>query len=127
MTPVTRSTALRVLSTFLEMTSWTGAEAEKIPGDLSNSPYMALILARAVSLEELRDSLWAAGINASGLSDAGSLRAAQELGAMKDKDLLLNTAIELVDFQYLEDAVQNRTLQWLNKVAVGRPAVIVHL
>ncbi len=46
---------------------------------------------------------------------------------MKDKDLLLNTAMELVDFQYLEDAVQNRTLQWLNDLATARPAVVMHL
>ena len=125
--PVTRPTALRVLSTFLEMTSWTGTDVERTPRDLSGSPYMALILARAVGLEELRDSLWSAGINPSGMSDVGSLRTAQDLGAMKDKDLLLNTAIELIDFQYLEDAVQNRTLQWLNKVAEGRPSVVLHL
>jgi neurofibromin 1 len=88
---------------------------------------MALILARTASIEELRDSLWAAGINPSGLSDIESLRAAQDLSEMKDKDLLLNTAIELVDFQYLEDAVQNRTLLWLNEVAGRRPAVVMHL
>ncbi|KAH8888166.1 hypothetical protein GQ53DRAFT_871677 [Thozetella sp. PMI_491] len=123
----TKATALRVLSTFLEMTNWTGSDVEKTPRDLSGSPYMALILARAVSLDELRDCLWSAGINPSGVSDVGSLRAAQDIGAMKDKDLLLNTAIELVDFQYLEDAVQNRTLQWLSEIAVGRPSVVLHL
>lgn len=32
-----------------------------------------------------------------------------------------------MDFRYLEDAVQNRTLQWLNEVAIARPAVIIHL
>jgi neurofibromin 1 len=136
---VTKATALRVLSTFLEMTSCTttspsasvSATTDKNPRDLSSSsPYMALILARTVSVEELRDNLWSAGINPSGLSDISSsnrLRNAQDLVHMKDKDLLLNTAIELVDFQYLEDPVQNRTLQWLNVIVTGRPAVIMHL
>ncbi|KAK3343967.1 hypothetical protein B0T25DRAFT_584814 [Lasiosphaeria hispida] len=126
---VTKATALRVVSTFLEMTSWTPAPAaDKTIRDLAASPYLALILARAASLEELRDSLWAGGINPSGVVDiAGARAASQDLGAMKDKDLLLNTAIELVDFQYLEDAVQNRTLQWLNEVAAGRPTVVMHL
>jgi neurofibromin 1 len=61
------------------------------------------------------------------MSDPAALRAEQDLAQLKDKDLLLNTAIELVDFQYLEDAVQNRSLQWLNRVALARPGVAMHL
>ncbi|KAL2265612.1 hypothetical protein VTJ83DRAFT_6712 [Remersonia thermophila] len=133
---VTRTTALRVLSTFLELNipptgsgggrilrgggggnaagDGSGPGAERDVRDLTASPYMALILARCASTEELREHLWAAGIN-------------QDLSRLKDKDLLLNTAIELVDFQYLEDAVQNRSLQWLNRIAVARPGVVLHL
>jgi neurofibromin 1 len=124
---VTKATAFRVLLAFLEMTSSNLSIPEKNLRDLASSPYMTLILGRTNSLEELRDGLWSVGINPSGLADVGSLRVAQELGSMKDKDLLLNTAIELVDFQYLEDAVQNRNLQWLNEVALARPGVILHL
>ena len=182
---VTKGTALRVLSTFLEMSTGINGAAGTPPGvgggglngggggegskslrELSSSPYMALILARTVSVDELRDSLWSVGINPSGLLSptsatvpvtaasvagtvtgipggastsvkgiAGSVddgvgglrRAGQDLAAMKDKDLLLNTAIELIDFQYLDDAVQNRTLQWLNEIAVSRPTVVMHL
>lgn len=151
---VTKVTALRVLSTFLEMTTApttatagpTAAAASpsssssngnatastetdgKTVRNLSSSPYMALILARTVSLDELRENLWSAGINPSGLSDINGIRrATQDLRLLRDKDLLLNTAIELVDFQYLEDAVQNRTLQWLNDIVHGRPSVIMHL
>ncbi|KAK0635111.1 hypothetical protein B0T17DRAFT_515391 [Bombardia bombarda] len=129
---ITKATALRVLSTFLEMTTASASDgasatADRTIRDLAASPYMALILARTVSIDELRDSLWLAGINPSELSNMGSLRAAEDLKQLKDKDLLLNTAIELVDFQYLEDAVQNRTLQWLNEIARGRPAVVLHL
>lgn len=123
---ITRATALRVLSTFLEMT--TGASnSEQHTRDLSSSPYMALILARIVSTEELKDVLWQAGINPDILPDVSQPRPAQDLTAMKDKDLLLNTAIELVDFQYLEDAVQSRSLQWLEELATVRPAVVMHL
>ncbi|KAL2018057.1 hypothetical protein VTK56DRAFT_1323 [Thermocarpiscus australiensis] len=137
---VTKATALRVLSTFLEMTTSRPAAGAEAAGtaatssgsdrdlrDLAASPYMALILARTASVEELREHLWTAGINPSGLADPGTLRAAQDLAQLKDKDLLLNTAIELVDFQYLEDAVQNRSLQWLNRIALGRPGVVMHL
>ncbi|KAK3683544.1 hypothetical protein B0T22DRAFT_468139 [Podospora appendiculata] len=136
---VTKATALRVLSTFLEMTtSSSDTDPRGVVRDLSASPYMALISARTVSVDELRDSLWSAGINPSGIADVGiggsgngnSLRATmspQDLMRMGDKDLLLNTAIELVDFQYLEDAVQMRTLKWLNLIMLGRPAVVLHL
>ncbi|AEO71616.1 uncharacterized protein THITE_2124231 [Thermothielavioides terrestris NRRL 8126] len=137
---VTRPTALRVLCTFLEMTTpkkssdsnataGAAAVAERDIRDLVTSPYMSLILARTTSADELREHLWAAGINVSpaGLLDPGALRAEQDLAQLKDKDLLLNTAIELVDFQYLDDAVQNRSLQWLNRIALGRPAVVMHL
>lgn len=194
---VTKATALRVLSTFLEMSTGVngssaatppgagggslnggGADSSKSIRELSSSPYMALILARTVSVDELRDSLWSVGINPSGLLSptsatapvavavaaagavagavaggipvaasggasksakggirggnipdgvSGLRRGGQDLAVMKDKDLLLNTAIELIDFQYLDDAVQNRTLQWLNEIAVARPTVVMHL
>ena len=144
---VTKTTALRVLCTFLEMTTPSAgggggksSSSDPVPGaepgtakrdihDLEASPYMALILARTGSAEELREHLWAAGINvsAAGLPDPATLRAEQDLARLKDKDLLLNTAIELVDFQYLEDAVQHRSLLWLNRIAMGRPGVVMHL
>ncbi|KAJ4307090.1 Ras GTPase activating protein ira2 [Collariella sp. IMI 366227] len=119
---VTKGTALRVLATFLEMTApapttptTTPSTKPTIPLTHHNHhpraqhlrpphiPYMALILARTASAEELREHLWAAGLNisASSLSDPATLRAEQDLAQFKDKDLLLNTAIELVDFQYL--------------------------
>jgi neurofibromin 1 len=123
---VTKGTALRVLSTFLDMTS-RPSEAATIPRDLQSSPYMSLILARTITLEELRDTLWFAGITPGLLPDTGNLRSTESIAATDDKDLLLNTAMELVDFRYLEDAVQNRTLQWLSEVAIARPAVIMHL
>ncbi|KAL2257760.1 hypothetical protein VTK26DRAFT_9213 [Humicola hyalothermophila] len=169
---VTRPTALRVLSAFLELTTGSsssnnnGSNSNNAKGkesgssgggggggggagvtnrdmrDLARSPYMALMLARTTSAEELREHLWTAGINvvvnAAEMGDDGSAeqapggrdmwaRSMQDLAQLKDKDLLLNTAIELVDFQYLEDAVQNRSLQWLNQVALGRPAVVMRL
>lgn len=123
---ITKATALRVLSTFLEMTSWT-SDNDAATRNFASSPYMALILARTVSPEELRDSLWLAGINPGVLSDAAHSRSTRGLATTKDKDLLLNTAIELVDFRYLEDAVQNKSLEWLNEVATARPAIVMHL
>ncbi|EJT70411.1 hypothetical protein GGTG_11435 [Gaeumannomyces tritici R3-111a-1] len=124
---VTKSTALRVLSTFLEMTSWRPSLAERAAGDVLRSPYMALTLARAASREEVKDSFWVAGVNPTGLDRSASIRNVRDVATMKDKDLLLNTAIELVDFQYLEDAIQNRTLRWLNELAVERTGVIARL
>ncbi|KAK3397174.1 putative RasGAP group protein [Sordaria brevicollis] len=189
---ITKATALRVLSTFLEMTTWravstavtnagpgglmspTSVPSLKTMTELAASPYMALILARTLELDEIRNSLWSVGINvnpnslapvasvtASGTAAGGAAapggdplagsdatsnastdataadaevfhrydisRKESDLNYIKDQDLLLNTAIELVDFQYLEDAVQNRTLMWLNVIATGRPSVIMKL
>jgi neurofibromin 1 len=114
---VTRSTAMRVLAAFLVMAGT----------DMLSSPYMALMLARAAGVDELRDGLWSAGINPAVSEGASGVRSLQALGSIKDKDLLLNTTIELVDFQYLEDTVQHRSLRWLDELAVARPAVILHL
>jgi neurofibromin 1 len=50
-----------------------------------------------------------------------------DLHIVKDKELLLNAAISIVDFKYLEDTVQNRGLLWLNRIAARRPTVILHL
>lgn len=124
---MTKATALRVLSTFLEMTTSSTFDAEKLPRDVVTSPYLALIQARAVDPDELKDALYLSGLHPSNVASLGRIRNLHDFSSMKDKDLLLNTAIELVDFQYLEDAVQNRTLLWLNELATGRPAVILHL
>lgn len=126
---VTKGAALRVLATFLDMTGWPSSQtAEKRLADVAASPYMALILARAVGDEELKESLWLAGIShPPPPSRMRRRRDVLDLDAMKDKDLLLNTSIELIDFQYLEDAVQKSLLQWLDDLAVQRPMVIAHL
>ncbi len=124
---MTKSTALRVLSTFLGLTSWAPSERELRTEDISGSPYLALILARVCSAEELKDSLWHVGISAASLPSLSQVHSMQNMAAMKEKDLLLNTAMELVDFQFLEDALQNRTLVWLNDLAREKPNVILHL
>ncbi|KAF3766021.1 hypothetical protein M406DRAFT_256777 [Cryphonectria parasitica EP155] len=129
---MTKTTALHVLATFLEMTTLPASTPD---GDTPStrhlkevpySPYLSLILSRAVAPEELREALWQAGItpptSPSGVQKARSM---ERLSSVQDKDLLLNTAIELVDFQFLEDAVQSRLLHWLNELAIGRPGVIM--
>lgn len=132
---LTKATALHVLATFLDMTTLPAATPNGGPAaprhlkDVPYSPYLSLILARAVAPDELRDALWLAGINppTNPASVQKLFRSMERLGAVMDKDILLNTAIELVDFQFLEDAVQNRLLAWLNELAEGRPAVVMHL
>ncbi|KAJ4257305.1 Ras GTPase activating protein ira2 [Fusarium falciforme] len=124
---MTRQTTMRVLSSFLEMTS-AGDDDEEDAAELAQeSPYLNLLLARAVGHEELKDSMWAAGINADEIGRTVGSRGLHDIGAMPDDKLLLITAIELVDFQYLEDTVQSRSLSWLNELATARPGVIVNL
>ncbi|KKY30300.1 putative ras gtpase activator [Diaporthe ampelina] len=131
---MTKSTALHVLATFLDMTGTAGspndgaeASSKKLK-DVPYSPYLSLILSRVVTPDELKDTLWLAGIKPpSSMAGVQKARTPEKLSTVKDKDLLLNSAIELIDFAYLEDAVQSRTLQWMNELASGRPNVIVHL
>lgn len=125
---MTKATALRVLSAFMEMTTTSSSfDAEKLPREIITSPYLTLIQARAVEPDELKDALYLSGLPPSSMASLGRARSLRDLAPLKDKDLLLNTAIELVDFQYLEDGVQSRTLLWLNELATGRPTVAVHL
>lgn len=125
---MTRQTTMRVLSSFLEMTSAGDDDDEEDTAELAQeSPYLNLLLARAVGHDELKDSMWAAGINADEIGRTVGSRGLHDIGTMPDDKLLLITAIELVDFQYLEDTVQSRSLSWLNELATARPGVIVNL
>ncbi|KAI0182148.1 GTPase [Hypoxylon sp. FL1284] len=127
--PSTKVPALRILSTFLEMTTDSSASssARSFSAEFYASPYLALIQARAVTPEDLKECLWSAGINPLGVANIGSNRSLSDVGGMKDKDLLLNTAMELVDFQVLDETIQANTLRWLNELALGRPTVVLHL
>lgn len=125
---MTKTSSLHVLSTLLEMTTDANPKApELLPRGFHESPYLALIQARAVTPEELTECLWSAGISPVGVANLTPKRRMTELAAVKDMEILLNLCIEMVDFEYLEDAAQNYTLIWLNEVAKERPAVIAHL
>lgn len=123
----TRPTAMRVLSSFLEMTTWVSAtETNGSIRAISSSPYLALIRARAVGPDELKDSLWLAGIDPDE-TNVFSQRNHHDVDTFKDDELLLITAMEMVDFQDLEDTVQTHSLHWLSELAKARPAVMLHL
>jgi neurofibromin 1 len=126
--PVTKATTMRVLSSFLEITSSSMPEGSKFPRDVSCLPYLGLLMARARTPEEAKDHLWLVGVSPA-IEDISSeqVMGMVDLNLVKDKELLLNAAIGIVDFRYLEDAVQNRNLQWLNYVAAKRATVILHL
>ncbi|KFY44765.1 hypothetical protein V495_03267 [Pseudogymnoascus sp. VKM F-4514 (FW-929)] len=124
---VTKATTVKVLSTFLEIASSSALGGRRFPDDLSCLPYLGLVMSRALTTEEAKGNLWLAGINGDKSSTPEDVLAMINLDTIKDKELLLNTAISLVDFRYLEDSVQNRGLIWMNKVAIIRPTVILHL
>lgn len=125
---VTKAAATRVVSTFLEISSASSGSAAEYPRDLTVYPYLGLLLSRATSIEECRDNLWVAGwVAADDEVTLESLLNLVDVGMIKDKELLLNAAISIVDFQYLVDTIQNRGLFWLNTIAIKRPPVILHL
>jgi neurofibromin 1 len=124
---VTKATAVRVLSTFLEAASTNTAGGVRFPADLSYVPYLGALMSRAMTPSEAQQN-WTANKTAMGDTlTSGEVINLIDLTIIKDKELLLNVAIGVVDFRYLEESVQNRGLLWLNKVALKRPTVILHL
>jgi neurofibromin 1 len=124
---VTKNATIRVLSTFLEITSSSAHEGSRFPEDLSCLPYLNLVMSRVLTPEDAKSTLWLAGVGPNGYNSPEDVLGMIDLGSIKDKELLLNAAISIVDFRYLEDTVQNRELIWLNKIAIKRPTVILHL
>ena len=122
---ITRASALRILSSFLEMTTWT-SQATMSNDPRRSSPYFALLLARANGLDELKENLWLAEIGMTE-DDSSAFRAGQDIESIDDDSLVLMSAIELVDFKHLDHFVQSRTLRWLNRLATARPNVIKEL
>lgn len=125
---VTKGTATRVLSSFLQTTCSTMPEGMKFPEDVSCLPYLGLLLSRAVDAKEFKDYFWIAGISVPpGYLSPKETSDLVDISLIKDKELLLNLAIGIIDFRYLEDTVQNRNLSWLRKIASKRPTVVLHL
>ena len=126
---VTRATAVRVLTTFLEITSSSTPSGLTFPRDLTCMPYLGILLSRAMTPDEVNENLWIAGWAPieDKLTSIEVYRMISEDVSVKDKELLLNLAIGIVDFHYLEESVQNRGLSWLNRVAIKRPNVVLHL
>jgi neurofibromin 1 len=112
----------------LDMTSSPSTDQDLSSHDGFKSPYMSLLLARLTQDDEIKDNLWFTGATPKiSISAMAAARDTKNVSSLKDKDLLLNTAIELVDFQYLEDSLQNSTLKWLKDLSSARPTVIMHL
>ena len=124
----TRRTATHVLSSFLEMTTWSPLSMVATQTAMHSSPYFALILSRNDRLDEVKQHLWSVGVEVD-LEELSSVSSRDQLDlkVIKDRDLVLCSCIELVDFQYLEDTIQAQTLVWLNRLAAVRPAVVKQL
>ncbi|KAH8677702.1 GTPase-activator protein for ras-like GTPase [Xylariales sp. PMI_506] len=124
---VTKSTALRVLSTFLEITNASSVGTEHISKEVLASPYLGLIRCRAAGSDELKDTLWLSGLNPASLSGLTDKEALESISFIEDKPMLLSTVLSLVDFEHLQDSVQDRLLKLLNGLAIGWPGVFLHV
>ena len=126
---VTKTTAIRVLSTFLTTVTANSSPRPNPTTDATCLPYLGLLMSLALTAEEAKDVLWLAGVTNSPDENVSVDEAMRfiEVDTVKDKELLLVAAIGVVDFHYLEDTVQNRKLRWLNKMATQRPTVVLHL
>ncbi|TGJ85449.1 hypothetical protein E0Z10_g3290 [Xylaria hypoxylon] len=127
--PITKPSTLRVVSTFLELT--TSFFSAKTPntssGIFHQSPYMTLLQSRVINSERIKECLWSAGFNPASVANLTLDRSIRHTEQIRDKDLLLHTAIQLVDFRNLEDDIQTHMLIWLDDLAIERPAVILPL
>lgn len=124
----TRSTAMHVLSSFLEMSiSSDDASSGNRGASFQGLPYLALLLARGMRNADSMDRLWRPDLGAGGVSAMLGDKGLQDVKSMKDSDLFLISAIELVDFHCLEDCTQARTLHRLNELATTRPGVFTKL
>ncbi|RKF61885.1 Neurofibromin [Erysiphe neolycopersici] len=125
---VTRPTALRIIRKFLEVTNLSVIDESKAIRDQACMPYLCILLSRAITTEEAKETIWLAGCSKSEeLYNHFEISDIINFDLVKDKELLLNASISIVDFDYLEDVVRNRCMIWLNKIAIKRPAVILHL
>jgi neurofibromin 1 len=122
----TRSTSLKVLKTFLEITSASGVEGNAFPDDMTCLPYLYLTVFRVTTSEEARSILWVSGIKTEASLPA-NLSSLVDLNAIKDKELLLTAAIGLIDFTYMPESARAHYLNSLNELVEARPAVMFHL
>ncbi|KAG5954004.1 hypothetical protein E4U53_002877 [Claviceps sorghi] len=125
---VTRATTIQVLLTFLGMMSFSGIRPSlSSEQNVRQSPYLALLLARGTAEDDFIDSLWWSDIKCEDVSTDFGVRRLQNIEHATDKDLFLISVIELVDFHCLDDAVQARSLRWLNLLAQKRLGVFTSL
>lgn len=124
----TKRTTLRVLQTLLDVTGSSISPEAKLAKDTSCVPYLGILFSRVMSPDDAQGSLGLAGWtrDGDGMTSADGLQSIN-INVIKDKELLLNVAIGIIDFHYLEDTVQNFILLWLNRVATKRPTIILHL
>ncbi|RAL67213.1 hypothetical protein DID88_007988 [Monilinia fructigena] len=131
---LTRSTAMRVVSTFLDTTTSNALEGVSFPQDASRMPYLGLLLGRSLNPEDVGHSLWLANVIQGDLTQgdrspypACDMDSIMQNAGLNEKELLLTCAIGLVDFHYLDDIIQNRAFQWLNKLAMSSSNVMLRL
>ncbi|KAI9815632.1 MAG: Ras GTPase activating protein ira2 [Thelocarpon impressellum] len=126
--PVTKETALRTLSSFLEIASASLPEDRRFPKDMAILPYLGLVAARATTVDESREILWLTGLSPNiGLKSPADVFAMIDLNRVADAELSLHIVLSIVDFASCEDIVQQRTLIFLHRVALQRPIMLLHL
>jgi neurofibromin 1 len=121
--------AVRTITTFLEVARVNSPDSQRFPKDITIAPYLGLLGSRATTLEESKDLVWQTG-SVTTLADveaAGDVFSMLDMDSMRDKELLLQTALCLIDFRSCEDTTQQQILKLIERVAKTRPQVLLHL
>ncbi|TVY49953.1 Neurofibromin [Lachnellula occidentalis] len=125
---VTRATTIRVLTTFLDVADNSTPSGIGFPQDLTCVPYLGILVGRAMTPYDIMNNHWGSDLAplAEKVTSDEIFRMIEDV-SIKDKELLLSLVISIVDFRYLEDSIQNRGLAWINRIALKRPNIVLHL
>ncbi|KAI9830851.1 MAG: hypothetical protein M1819_005376 [Sarea resinae] len=125
--PATKPTTVRVLSTFSQLASANKVEKSRSTSNICMLPYSLLGIGSPTD-DEAKELKWTAGSPSSfgHISDDEYL-AMIDLDSIKDRELLLNGILSIIGLQAHEDIASQRTLMFLDRIAVSRPKIVAIL
>lgn len=128
--PSTKPSALRTLSTFLEVVAANTPENARWGSDIPVPPYLGMVFTRATSIAEMKEILWIVGIALDG-DETIETECYNKMGPllehMSEQSLLLNGVLGVIDFRSCEESIQRQTLAIFTMLARRRPEVLVLL
>ena len=125
---VTQPSAMRVLSTFLELNSMSVSEQSSASTGRNLLPYVLLLATHATTVDERRDIFWLAGNTSSGQPvSPAEILATINIEDISDSNLLCNLMLIIANFTSCGPVIQQQGLRYLLRFAAERPSVFLLL